>query len=199
VEQHLGPQPQGAVPALDGEEVLLRLRSVPVTTWNYLTQDRTIRHIGPMAQDFHAAFGLGESELLINTVDIDGVNMAADPGARRADRSPAGDHRGAAARDHRADFNLGEGEYASLAEAQAAGAPTINYGLFFNAIISFLIVAFAVFLLVQSYNRLREQQESVPVAPTTQDCPFCRFSIPVGASRCAHCTSQLQQAAAPGA
>lgn len=63
--------------AVDGEEVLSRLRSVPVTTWNYKTQERDIRHMGPMAQDFHAAFGLGENELLINTVDIDGVTMAA--------------------------------------------------------------------------------------------------------------------------
>jgi hypothetical protein len=62
---------------LDGEEVLFRLRSVPVSTWNYLSQDRSIRHAGPMAQDFHAAFGLGESELLISSIDIDGVNMAA--------------------------------------------------------------------------------------------------------------------------
>ena len=62
---------------MDGEDVLARLRNVPVTSWNYRTQDRSIRHMGPMAQDFHAAFGLGESELLINTVDIDGVNMAA--------------------------------------------------------------------------------------------------------------------------
>ncbi len=63
--------------AVDGEEILARLRAIPVTTWNYKTQDGSIRHLGPMAQDFHAAFGLGESELLINTVDIDGVNMAA--------------------------------------------------------------------------------------------------------------------------
>ncbi len=62
--------------AMDGEEVLRRLRGVPVTTWNYRTQDRSIRHMGPVAQDFRAAFGLGESELLINTVDIDGVNLA---------------------------------------------------------------------------------------------------------------------------
>jgi len=86
---------------------------------------------------------------------------------------------------------LGPGEYASLAEAQAAGAPTINYGLFINNLISFVIVAFAVFLLVRQYNRLRERQESVPAAPTDQECPFCRFSIPIGASRCAHCTSEL--------
>ncbi len=62
---------------LDGEVVLRRLREVPVTTWNYRTQDASIRHAGPTAQDFYAAFGLGESEQLINTVDIDGINMAA--------------------------------------------------------------------------------------------------------------------------
>jgi hypothetical protein len=63
--------------AVDGEDVLARLRSVPLSSWNYKTQDHAIRHLGPMAQDFAAAFGLGESDLLINTVDIDGVNLAA--------------------------------------------------------------------------------------------------------------------------
>lgn len=63
--------------ALDGEEVLVRLRQVPVSLWNYRAQDASIRHAGPTAQDFFAAFGLGESDLMINTVDIDGVNMAA--------------------------------------------------------------------------------------------------------------------------
>jgi Head domain of trimeric autotransporter adhesin/Chaperone of endosialidase len=63
--------------ALDGEDVLFRLRAVPVSSWNYIAQDRSIRHMGPMAQDFHAAFGLGENELMINSVDIDGVNLAA--------------------------------------------------------------------------------------------------------------------------
>ncbi len=91
-------------------------------------------------------------------------------------------------------ITLGEGEYASLAEAQEAGAATINYGLFLNSIIVFLIVAFAVFLLVRGYNRLREQQESVPAAPTDKECPFCRFTIPIGATRCAHCTSELPAA-----
>jgi len=62
--------------AVEGEDLLLRLRSVPVSSWNYLSQDRAIRHMGPMAQDFRAAFGLGESNLLINSLDIDGVNMA---------------------------------------------------------------------------------------------------------------------------
>jgi large conductance mechanosensitive channel len=92
--------------------------------------------------------------------------------------------------------NLGPTEYATLTEAQEAGAPTLNYGLFINSMISFLIVAFAVFLLVRSYNRLREQQESVPAAPTDKECPFCRFTVPIGASRCAHCTSELVTAAA---
>ncbi|HET7229941.1 MAG TPA: tail fiber domain-containing protein [Longimicrobium sp.] len=63
--------------AVGGEELLARLRNVPVSSWNYKSQDRGIRHLGPMAQDFYAAFGLGESNLLINSIDIDGVNMAA--------------------------------------------------------------------------------------------------------------------------
>ncbi|HST63508.1 MAG TPA: tail fiber domain-containing protein [Longimicrobium sp.] len=62
---------------LEGEDILARLRNVPVSTWNYRTQETSIRHMGPMAQDFHAAFGLGENPLMINSVDIDGVNMAA--------------------------------------------------------------------------------------------------------------------------
>src|SRR5690606_31176431 len=61
---------------LDGEEVLTRLREVPVSSWNYRTQEELIRHVGPMAQDFYKAFGLGESDLMINTIDIDGINMA---------------------------------------------------------------------------------------------------------------------------
>ena len=87
--------------------------------------------------------------------------------------------------------NLSGGEYESLAKAKEAGAATINYGSFINNLIAFLIVAFAVFLLVRSYNRLRASQESVPAEPTDQECPFCRFTIPVRATRCAHCTSQL--------
>ena len=87
--------------------------------------------------------------------------------------------------------NLSDQEFESLAAAQTAGAPTLNYGLFLNNIISFLIVAFAVFLLVQSYNRLRQQQEPAPAAPSDQECPFCRLRIPLGATRCAHCTSDL--------
>ena len=85
---------------------------------------------------------------------------------------------------------LGDEEFASHAEAEAAGAPTIDYGIFINNVISFLIVALAVFLLVRAYNRLREDHTSEPAEPTTAECPFCRFTIPVGATRCAHCTSE---------
>jgi large conductance mechanosensitive channel len=79
--------------------------------------------------------------------------------------------------------------YATLAEAQAAGAVTVNYGLFVNAVITFLIVAFAVFLVVRAANRLRPREAP---APTTRDCPYCRMAIPVGATRCPQCTSELR-------
>lgn len=88
-------------------------------------------------------------------------------------------------------INLSGAEYESLAKAQEAGAATINYGRFLNNVIAFLIVAFAVFLLVRSYNRLRARSESVPAEPTGRECPFCCFTIPTTATRCAHCTSQL--------
>lgn len=81
--------------------------------------------------------------------------------------------------------------YASLGEAKKAGAVTLNYGLFINAVVSFTIVAFAVFLLVRTINRLREQQEAEPVEVTTKDCPHCLSAIPIKATRCPHCTSQL--------
>jgi len=78
--------------------------------------------------------------------------------------------------------------YASLAEAKAAGAATLNYGVFINNIIDFLIVAFAVFLLVQQVNRLTRKPEA---APTTKECPYCLSKIPLKATRCPQCTSQL--------
>jgi large conductance mechanosensitive channel len=84
--------------------------------------------------------------------------------------------------------------YASLAEAKAAGAPTINYGVFFNNVIDFIIVAFAIFLLVRFINRLNRQPQAAPAAPTTKECPFCVSSIPVRATRCPQCTSTLQAA-----
>ena len=83
---------------------------------------------------------------------------------------------------------MSPGPFASLADAQAAGAVTVNYGLFINSIITFLIVAFAVFLIVRAANRLTPAEAA---APTTTDCQFCRRPIPFGAVRCPECTSQL--------
>jgi large conductance mechanosensitive channel len=80
--------------------------------------------------------------------------------------------------------------YASVADAQAAGAVTINYGLFFNAVISFLIVALVIFFLIRMMNRMRREQEA-PAEVTTKECPFCFSAIPIKATRCAFCTSQL--------
>jgi len=84
------------------------------------------------------------------------------------------------------------GPYLSPAAAKAAGAVTINYGIFVNAIISFLIVAFAVFLIVRNINKLRRQEEAPPVVSTTKECPYCFSVIPIKAVRCAHCTSELK-------
>jgi large conductance mechanosensitive channel len=83
------------------------------------------------------------------------------------------------------------GPYASLAEAQKAGAVTINYGVFVNTIISFVIVAFAVFLLIRSINRLKRQEEAPPEELTTKDCPYCLSTISIKATRCPNCTSEL--------
>ena len=91
-------------------------------------------------------------------------------------------------------ITLGGGDYASLADAQAAGAATINYGLFINNIITFLIVAFAVFLLVRAVQRMQaeEEEEAAPEAPTTKTCPECLSEIPIDARRCAYCTVPLE-------
>ncbi len=83
------------------------------------------------------------------------------------------------------------GPYASLADAQAAGAVTINYGAFINTIISFLIVALAVFVLIRGINRLKRAEEAPAAEPTTKQCPHCLSVIPIEATRCAHCTSDL--------
>ena len=82
--------------------------------------------------------------------------------------------------------------YESLAAAKAAGATSINYGVFINTVVSFLIVAFSVFLLVRSINKLRRKQEAPAVAPTTKECTYCFTSIPIKATRCPHCTSELK-------
>jgi len=86
------------------------------------------------------------------------------------------------------------GPYASVAAAKQAGAITLNLGVFINTIISFLIVAFAVFLVIRGINRMKREQEVAPSAPATKECPYCFIAIPVQASRCPHCTSQLQEA-----
>ncbi len=87
------------------------------------------------------------------------------------------------------------GPYASLAAAQEAGAVTISYGIFINAVISFLIVAFAVFLLIKSINKLQAEEEEPEAEPTEKECPFCLSSIAIKATRCPACTSQLSDAA----
>jgi len=86
------------------------------------------------------------------------------------------------------------GPFASLADAQKAGAVTINYGMFINTIISFVIVAFALFLLIRTMNKLKRQEESPPEEPTTKECPHCLSTISIKATRCAFCTSELQAA-----
>jgi large conductance mechanosensitive channel len=88
------------------------------------------------------------------------------------------------------------GPYNALTDAQAAGAVTVNYGLFINAVISFLIVAFCVFLLVKAMNKAQERMEGEKeeAPPDTKDCPFCLSSIAIKATRCPNCTSEVQAA-----
>jgi large conductance mechanosensitive channel len=85
------------------------------------------------------------------------------------------------------------GSYASVAAAKAAGAVTINIGVFINTLIIFVIVAFAVFLLVRTMNRLRRQEEAPPPPPSTKDCIYCFSKIPIQATRCPQCTSDLKK------
>lgn len=89
-------------------------------------------------------------------------------------------------------IDLSGAGYATIEEAKKAGAATINYGLFLNTVFDFVIVAFAVFLLIRQLNRLRREPEPAPAAPTTRECPFCLSTIPINAVRCAHCTSELK-------
>lgn len=87
-------------------------------------------------------------------------------------------------------INLSGGNYATLAAAKEAGAATINYGVFINTIINFLIIGFVIFLVVRSINQLKKAPETT--APTTKDCPYCFTAIPIPATRCPHCTSELK-------
>ncbi len=88
-------------------------------------------------------------------------------------------------------FALDGNTYKTLEDAKTAGAGTLNYGLFIQAIIDFLIIAFVIFLLVRAINRMKKTEVPAPAAPTTKDCPFCTLPVSVNASRCPHCTSQL--------
>jgi len=83
--------------------------------------------------------------------------------------------------------------YATVAAAKEAGAVTLNAGLFINSMISFLIVAFAVFLLIKGMNSLQKEEEEAPADPTEKDCPHCFTAIPIKATRCPHCTSELSE------
>lgn len=85
-----------------------------------------------------------------------------------------------------------QGPYPSVAAAQQAGAVTINYGLFLNNIINFIIVAFAVFMLVRSVNQMKRREPAPAPAPTEKSCPQCTMTIPLKAMRCPHCTSELR-------
>lgn len=89
-------------------------------------------------------------------------------------------------------INLSSGTYPTLAAAKEAGAATINYGIFLNTLIDFLIIGFAIFLVVRQANRMKREEPAA--APTTKPCPFCLTSIQLKASRCPNCTSQLTAA-----
>ena len=88
--------------------------------------------------------------------------------------------------------NISSQHYQRLTDAKAAGDATINYGLFLNTIIDFIIVAFVIFLLIRQVNRFKKKEE--PAAPVTKDCPYCLSAVPVKATRCSHCTSGLKPA-----
>jgi large conductance mechanosensitive channel len=90
-------------------------------------------------------------------------------------------------------FTLSGESFATLDAAKAAGAVTVNYGMFLNTVIDFVIIAFAIFIMVKQINRLKKQPEAAP--PNTRECPYCLSAIPIKASRCAHCTSELKTAA----
>src|SRR3990172_5158204 len=86
-------------------------------------------------------------------------------------------------------INLSGKAFESLKDAKAAGAATISYGLFINTVIDFTIVAFAIFMMIRMLNRMKHKEAAAPT--TTKDCPYCLSSIPIKATRCPHCTSQL--------
>jgi len=86
--------------------------------------------------------------------------------------------------------NLGEGSYATLAAAQEAGAATVNYGIFIDTVLDFVIVAFAIFLVIKAMNKMKAEEPAK--APDTKSCPHCLSDVPIAAKRCKFCTSELQ-------
>jgi large conductance mechanosensitive channel len=86
------------------------------------------------------------------------------------------------------------GPFATVAAANEAGAVTLNYGLFVNTIVNFLIIALAIFFVVRGINNLRRKEEAPPPEPTTKECPLCLSTVPIKATRCGHCTSELKAA-----
>ena len=84
--------------------------------------------------------------------------------------------------------------YPSLKAAKDVGAPTVNYGIFLNNLLNFLIIAFVIFMIVRTVNRLKRQEPAPTAAPTTRDCPYCVSIIPLKATRCPHCTSEVRAA-----
>ena len=84
--------------------------------------------------------------------------------------------------------------YATIAAAKEAGAVTLNYGMFVNTIVNFLIIAFSIFFVVRGINKLKKKEEAPPAVPTTRDCPHCMSTIPIQAKKCGHCTSDLKAA-----
>ncbi len=87
--------------------------------------------------------------------------------------------------------------YATLAEAQEAGASTLNYGVFINAIINFILMAIVIFIIVKAFNsmneKMKKEEEAAPAEPTTKTCPFCKSEIAIDATRCPHCTSVIEE------
>jgi large conductance mechanosensitive channel len=84
--------------------------------------------------------------------------------------------------------------YPSLAAAKAAAAPTLNYGVFLTTILNFVIIGFAIFMIVRAVNRVIGPRPAAPAPPTTRECPYCAMTVPLRAVRCAHCTSELRPA-----
>jgi large conductance mechanosensitive channel len=91
-------------------------------------------------------------------------------------------------------INLSDTAYPSLAAAKAAGAPTLNYGMFLNTVVDFIIVAAVIFMLVKQFARLQRHPEAPAAAPTTKACPYCVSTIPIKATRCPQCTSDVKAA-----